>query len=132
MVSRFAAFVVVVGLVLTARRISNVALASAIVLIVGVATAFDPGHGVTYENQTDSRVTVYRIGIVDTTLEPGQSKTFSFNEIKGEQTIEAKDDNGRTLYVDTVTWDDLKQRGWTIVIKQSGAPTQVPSPSPLR
>jgi hypothetical protein len=97
-----------------------------VAVVVGAATtACDPGHTVTYENQTSRTVTVFLHGNPEVTLGPFENKDGGILEFVRPTTFEAKDESGNVIYSATLTWEDLKQRGWKIVITEN-----VPSPTP--
>jgi len=69
---------------------------------------------------------VFRHGTLELTLGPfEENDDFGLLEFAGTDTFEARDENGRVIYSETLTWEDLKQRGWKIVITEN-----VPSPTP--
>ena len=87
-----------------------------IVAVMG-AVACDPGHPVTYENQTDMAVEVFINGKFSASLEPMKKEKFELIEFD-EVTFEARDSDGRVIYSETFTWEELKQAGWRIVIEE--------------
>ena len=81
----------------------------------------------TYENQTDHTVTVFRDGAVGPTLGPFEERESGLFDFDGAITFRAKDENGRVVYSETLTWEELKKRGWKIVITEdmlSPTPTE--------
>ena len=97
-------------------------------LLAFYSMACDPGHPVTYDNRTDQPVEIFVNGFFDGALAPMEKKTFDKIEF-GTATFEARDFSGRVLYSETLTWDELKDAGWRIVITDEGGGT---SPSPTR
>lgn len=101
------------------RRVRSrhlVALAS-LALCFGSTLACDPGKGVTYENKTGQTITVLRNGDIETTLAPGEKKTFTFIEYDGTRMYSARDSAGAILFTANYSWDDLRRLGWRIVIE---------------
>ncbi len=87
------------------------------------AVACDPGHPVTYENRTDRAVKVFINGKFSASLEPMNKEKFELIEF-GRATFEARDSDGRVIYSETFTWEELKEADWRIVITE---PTPTPS-----
>lgn len=82
-------------------------------------TACDPGHGVTYENQTQQTVSVFNGNDLDATLAPGAHRTFTFIVYQGLRTFVAKDESGVVVFQEQYSWDDLKRVNWRIVIRMT-------------
>jgi len=95
-----------------------------LVLTALPTTACDPGHAVTYDNRMDIAITILLDGQVEASLEPMQRKTLDLIEFDNA-TFEARDSAGTVLYRETLTWAELKQRGWKIVIT-GAAPGSTP------
>jgi hypothetical protein len=97
------------------------------VVIAAAGTGCDPGHTLTYRNDTGKTVTVSSASTEIVTLRPQEEKKFSTLEFVGEEIFEVRDENGRVIYSETLTWDDLKRMGWKIVITEptptGGSPT---------
>ena len=90
-------------------------------LLIGLVAFFslacDPSHPVTYENRTDMVVEVFINGKFSASLEPMKKEKFELIEFD-EVTFEARDSDGRVIYSETFTWEELKQAGWRIVIEE--------------
>jgi hypothetical protein len=118
-----------------AARVFTILAGIILALTVGAAAGCDPGHGVTYDNRTGQRVTVFQDGVREFVLEVSERKTYTEFLFSGSSLFEAKDDKGTVLYSELLTWDELKERGWEIVITTTRSPPEVvppqsPSPSP--
>jgi hypothetical protein len=100
-------------------------------LTVALATiACDPGHDVTYENKTSTKVTVYVYGREDFQLGARKSKKYTVIKFsEGSMPVEARDEQGTLIYSDTFTWDELKAADWRISISNNEIPAS-PSPTP--
>jgi hypothetical protein len=96
-------------------------------LIATGLVACDPGHRVTYENRTNARITVFRDQIEVVALEPSQKREFSTLEFVGTRAFEARDENGRVIYSEALTWMDLKARDWKIIIAEAAQPGRSPA-----
>lgn len=94
---------------------------SSLAALLLLSLACDPVQAVTYENETDRTVTVFRDDTLIVTLEPSEKKKFSTLEFVEPRTFEAKDQSGRVIYSETLTWDELKAQGWRIVIEEQTA-----------
>jgi hypothetical protein len=92
-----------------------------------VSFGCETGHGVTFENQTNERLSVYRSGRYSFTLEPSEKETYTIFRFAGSMAIEAKENNGTVVYSKAFTWEQLMQMNWEIVITDT---RQMPSPSP--
>jgi hypothetical protein len=117
-----------------ARRLLT---AMAVSLLIGLAAfsslACDPSHAVTYDNRTSRSVTIFMNGEFNLSLGPMEKKTGDEIEFS-EATFEARDSDGRVIYSETFTWEQLKEAGWRIVITEptSGVPTGQPAIGPAR
>ena len=80
------------------------------------ATACDPSHGVTYENRMGFSAVVLINGRSEASLKPMEEKTFDLIKYDGESTFEAKDESGDVVFSERLTWEELRQRSWRIVI----------------
>jgi hypothetical protein len=87
------------------------------------AIACDPSHAVTYDNRTNNSVMIFINGAFDGSVDPMDEKTLEVIEFD-EATFEARDSDGRVIYSETFTWEELKDAGWRIVITE---PTSTPS-----
>jgi hypothetical protein len=103
--------------------------------LIGLAAALacDPGHSVTYENRTGHTLTVFWNGVRDFSLEPEEKRTYDKLQIFKSEAFEARDEAGRVVYSESLTWDELKKRKWRIVITENiplanpSTPTQTPA-----
>jgi len=100
------------------------------VVVAFLLTGCDPGHTLTYRNDSAQTVTVSRDTTEIVVLGPHEQRRFSTLEFVGEETFEARDESGQVIYSETLTWDDLKRRGWTIVITESALAPASPAPGP--
>ena len=93
------------------------------------AMACEPGHLAEFENATPYRVTVYKDGTREFSLEPYEAKNpvGSFPE-HWSPDIKVVAEDGRVLLEDHITWDEVKQMGYKIVITDPPSPTPTPSP----
>ena len=102
----------------------------AAVLLAALGGACDPGHGVTFENRTSHTVEVFRRDTLELTLEPFEKNDdFGLLQFGGAETFEARDENGRVIYSERLTWDDLKRRGWKITITEAAPTGGSPTPA---
>lgn len=83
--------------------------------------ACDPGHTVTFENQTSQNITIFRDGHSDFELKPFETASFTFLEFSNDILLEGKNEDGQTIYAETVTWMDLERSGWRITITDSSS-----------
>lgn len=91
--------------------------ATALILLSSVAC--DPGHGVTVVNESGQSITIYSGGHTEGTLGPGQRKTFTYIKYAGQKLFEAQDEDGDVLFSEELTWQELRERRWRIVITSS-------------
>ena len=109
------------------RQLGLVLIASGLAATVALGSACDPLQSVTFENRTNHTVTVFERGVEFVTLAPSEEKDFDSGEFI-EETSEAKDEGGRVIYSETLTWEELRERDWRIVITES-TPDGSPTPS---
>jgi len=87
-----------------------------LVVLLTIASGCDPGHGVTFVNQTDRTIAVYENTDLDANLAPAQQRTFTFIVFEGSRTFLARDEAGNVIFQQQYTWADLKRLQWRIVI----------------
>jgi len=124
----------IAGTLLRTHKPVGAAPASAATLLVLALAAFfssacDPGHAVTYDNRTDGAITILIDGQVEASLRSMEKKTFGLIEFS-HATFEARDATGRVLYRETLTWAELKERGWKIIITEAAQSGGSPTPTP--
>jgi len=68
-------------------------------------------------NKTDERITVLVDGSVEATVEPLGTEKVGSLELLHPATFEARDESGASIYKVTLTWEELRQRNWQIVIE---------------
>ena len=95
-----------------------------VLLAVGAlaGSACDASHPVMYENRTHGTIMILQNGVVDFTLGPFETRTFELFEFRGSITFEARDESGRVIYSEALTREEIKRRGWKILITEA-APT---------
>ncbi len=91
-------------------------IGSFIGLVAFTSLACDPGHTVTFENETSQNITIFRDGQRDFELKPFETAGFTFLEFSGYTLLEARNEDGQTIYAETVTCEELKEAGWEIII----------------
>jgi hypothetical protein len=105
----------------------RIALAICLLLLLATTVACDPGHTVTFENRTSHTVTVFRGGARDFVLKPSEKAGYTILEFAGSMAFEARNESGKVIYSETLTWEELKAQDWRIVITQellSPTPTE--------
>ena len=100
--------------------------------MVAIATACDPGAGVTWVNETDTRVAVYlsdEPGGDGSLVEPQSSKTEAVIKAVWHDVIVVRDEQGNLLFRREMTWDELEAQDFRFVIDESSlVPTPAESP----
>ena len=100
-------------------------------LLLSAALACEPGRIPEYENATSQRVTVYKDGIANFSLEPHESTTIPMFKEDWSPNIRVVAEDGRVLLEDHITWDELKEMGYKIMITDPAhPPSPTPTPSP--
>ena len=94
-------------------------------VVLACSVACDPGHEITFKNNTSVKVTIYFEGRQQGSVNPGEAKAYTHLEYSGAHTWEAKDDQGHILYHADLTWSDIRAQAWTITI--SGATSLRPA-----
>ena len=97
---------------------ARILVGSLIGLVAFTSLACDPSHPVTYDNRTNDSVMIFINGAFDASVDPMDEKTLEVIEFD-EATFEARDSDGRVIYSETFTWDELKEAGWRIIITDS-------------
>ncbi len=104
------------------RRVMIWGSFSLLLLAMVGTTGCDPAPGVTYQNRTGQTIAVSRDRFYEFMMEPGETTTYGTLEYSGSRVFEAWDENGNVIFSVTLTWEELRQQNWTIVITAS-APT---------
>ena len=95
------------------------AVALAVIFLSSISIiACDPGHDVTFRNDTQGDVSVVSNGETWGSLAPGEQRAFGVLTYEGSRTYSAEDQSGRILFRAEYTWDDLKRMDWEIVITE--------------
>lgn len=87
----------------------------------------DEGAVMTYVNTTDETLQVSVDGLLVHTLTAGETRESGIIRFSLPKLFEAKHQDGTVVFSETLTWEDLKQRGWKIVITEdmlSPTPTE--------
>lgn len=101
------------------------ATALSLCLLILLTMACERGHNVTFRNESNEPVTIWR-GVVEVTrLEPGAKETYSVSQFPGTTTYRITGEHGNTLFAETFTFEELRGYGDIVVPKAS------PTPSPL-
>ncbi len=94
-----------------------VLLAVATVLVWLLGAACQPGQAVEFENATSQPVTVYQGGILALRLDPREvEQPVGFFPEDWRPEIEVVAEDGRVLLRDKITWDEVAQMKYRIVI----------------
>ncbi|HYM15231.1 MAG TPA: hypothetical protein VEZ14_06700 [Dehalococcoidia bacterium] len=80
------------------------------------SVACDPGHEITFKNNTSTAVTIYFEGRRQLTLSAGEAKVGTQLEYSGAHTWEARDEQGHVVYHANLSWSDIRALNWTITI----------------
>jgi len=106
--------------------------AAALLLLLG-ALACEPWPGVKWENATSHRVAVHEGGEFAFNLEPQESLEVSASEDDWRPDVRVVAEDGRVLLEDEITWDELGEMDYRIVILEPtpGSPTLEEESSPV-
>jgi hypothetical protein len=85
-----------------------------VVGLLGLLIACAEHRDITYTNLTSSRMTLFLNGRAEGTIDTNESMTRRSK--KGSQHIEAYDAQGSSVFDETLTWDELKELNFEIVI----------------
>ena len=97
------------------KRLLPAATLFAAIVLLGC----DPSQGVTFVNRTGEAITVYEAGDIIGMIQPNEQKTFSFGEFDGQKLFEARDANGFVLLSERLSWQNLRDRDWRIVVEEA-------------
>ncbi len=86
-----------------------------LVVVALLAMACDPSHAITYENRTNESLEILYNGRFNFSLEPGETKTVDEIEFD-DATFSARTSDGRVIYSRDITWEELEDEGWRIII----------------
>ena len=103
-------------------------LAAALLLLLVGALACEAWPGVKWENATSQRVAIHRGGEYAFSLEPHESQEVSTSEDDWRPEIRVVAEDGRVLLEDKITWDELGQMDYRIVITEPVHPVSPTSP----
>ena len=81
-----------------------------------------PGAGIDYINATSQRVTVYEGEVKAFAIEPRESAGVAMAKRYWEPNIKVVAEDGRVLLEDHITWRELKEMNYRIVITDPGRP----------
>lgn len=105
---------------------SRVRVCSALALfgvLAAFAVACDPGHSVTYVNNTPHKLWIFDAeDRLVTELEPFEESTGSELEHLWTGRRVAKTADGQVVFRVELTWEELKAQDWRIVIEEQGSP----------
>jgi len=84
-----------------------------------------------WENATSQRVTVYAYGDFEFDVQPHQTKNIVSPASHWRADIRVVAEDGRVLLEDHITWDEVREMGYKIVITDPEHPRpRSPTPSP--
>ncbi len=86
-----------------------------LLLTVSTVISCDEGSDIAYVNMTDKTLDVYIDGLLVHTLEPGETREALILKFSLPTLFEAKDEEGNTVFSETLTWEGLKAREFRIV-----------------
>lgn len=104
----------------TSVAVPAVLLTLACIWLVG-AVACDPGHEVTYVNETSQTMKFYLgdgLDDYDGTLAPGSSWTGVVAEVVWEDAVVIRDVQDNVLYREELTWEEFKERDYRFVVTE--------------
>jgi hypothetical protein len=101
---------------LRSLRLSVLALIAPIRLL---ALFCENSHRVDYRNATEQEVTVFVGDDEPFSLNPGESRGFGELKFSGTKLFLAKTGDGQTVYSQDLTWNQLRDRDWTVEIRQN-------------
>ena len=107
-------------------------IAGLLALLGAMATACDPGAGVTWVNQTDQSVVIYLSDEVGSgrgnPLPPHSTTTQAVIKHVWKNMVVIRDEQGNMLFRQELTWGDFKAQGFRFVITED---MLSPTPSPV-
>lgn len=106
------------------RRLLPVVLGISLVMLLASCT---PGATITYTNSTSFPVRVYGDGGFITSLAPGESRRLSHHKHQWDEHVSAENAEGEVVWEDQITWDELEDSGFRIVISDR---RDTPGPTP--
>lgn len=89
-----------------------------VALVAGLVfvSACDPGHEITFKNNTSTTIAIFFEGRQQGSVNPGESKVLTHLEYGGVHTWEARDEQGHVVYHANLSWSDIRDLNWTITI----------------
>jgi hypothetical protein len=83
-----------------------------------------------WENATSQRVTVYAYGDFEFDVQPHQTKNIVNPASHWRPEIKVVAEDGRVLLEDHITWEEVREMGYKIVITDPEHPPPSPTPTP--
>jgi hypothetical protein len=97
-------------------------LAVLAISVLVITTGCDPGHEITFKNETSAAVTIFFDGREQGSVGGGQAGILTHLEYSGRHTWEAKDPSGHVLYHAALRWADIRGQNWIITISGAAQP----------
>lgn len=101
------------------RPIYTLISGSVVAIACVLAVACDPGHVITFDNHTNRSAIVFEEQAESARLPANGTTELTVLTFNGTQTFSVRDEAGVVLYSAELTWDDLKNMNWTIVIEEA-------------
>ena len=102
------------------RPILNRCLLLGVALVVicsaALAQGCEPWDVVEYSNETEHRVSVYKGGEFQFKLGAGETRRFNVTEEVWLNEVRIVTDDGEVVFQDDITWDELREMSFRIVI----------------
>ncbi len=81
-----------------------------------ITAGCDPGAGITYENRTTETVELVDGNEFLGPIPPGESVRFTTFEFVGKRLLQARTLAGELVYSADLTWEEIREMDWTVVI----------------
>jgi hypothetical protein len=101
----------------SSRGLSSILIAGVLALSFLVACGVEPTQAFTFENKTDTPVTVRVNDRLRLHLQPGERKAFNTPNNKGNRHVIVIDERGTTRIDRNYTWSELEAAGFVVLIQ---------------
>ncbi len=99
---------------------SSIIIALVLVLFLLMATSAitgcEPSIGIEIHNETDKTLNIYTGDTLIGSVKPGKELTWDTEPIYNAYQISAKDADGKTIYSDIISREEMERNKWRVVI----------------
>ena len=90
-----------------------------VIFLVAISLALvacEPSIGIEIHNETDKTLNIYTGDTLIGSVDPGKELTWDTEPIYNAYQISAKDADGKTIYSDIISREEMERNKWRVVI----------------